>query len=55
MIVHSIKEIIETERRIIISLRVQASYCEGCTVEAISYHEDVIAYMKLLQEKENED
>ena len=54
MVIHSVKEIIETERRIIISLKSQSGYCEGCTQEAISYHEDIIHYMEELRKLEEE-
>lgn len=54
MVIHSVKEIIETERRIIISLKIQSGCCEGCTQEAISYHEDIIHYMEKLLENEKD-
>jgi len=54
MVIHSIKEIIEAEKRILSTLSVEQSFYKECTLEAIAYHEDIIYYMeKLLKEEED--
>ena len=54
MVVNQPHEIIEREKLIIASLRASGSNCEGCTIESIQYHKDIIYWMELLIEKAEE-